>query len=897
MRIDCESCHAGFQVDESRIPDAGARAVCPRCKHQIVVKRPGAGSLTDFLLDDDLLPPPLPQPGAPVPPDPLAVDSSRSDVFDTGRRTTGGHALPPDPLRDAPTTGQYAVPDAAAAAYASATGRVTGQFPPAKPTPSLFDTLDTELALLPQPAPAPVEVAPVDDEKTLPPDAEPPPQWRLRRAGGALEGPFTTRELVGRHEAGLVGRNDQVSFGDDPFKPLSAYQLTRAFLNEPKERKVVAFASAEQARPSRKPVLAVAAAVLGALAGAYVWTVKPEVLFGPAVAPVDRAAMEIVRQWRQKEPRPIASADELYQLGRGYARSDDKDGPRRATEAFRRAVMRDVGHVQAMSAWAELRALSAIDEDDEDGLREAKELLGYALRHGPDVAAPHVARANLLLHSGSASDLIVAQSEVQKARELAPDDPEVLLAVGRAFLGTNATYAIDALEKANQTPGMEKRSALVMGEAWLRMGRLADARVAFEKRLSFDPDDPPAVLHLAKLDASMGLFDAARRRLEHALAAHPDDARLRLLLAQLAYQIDGDFDAARKHLAHLSELKLDRRSRVSLHLHAAAMAHASGLLDEARTQATLGLKLDADTAALHYRLASVMLDAGQPDDAAQHLTKAAASMSDRAPLAVLQGRIDAARGRFDEAQAAFAHAMLLEPHRADAYLLAASMYAQVGAQAQALSIIQKSLSADPAWGTSHRRLTDFPEISDGLRPAVGAMQSLAAMNDGESLAAGALALAHYHAGDVASAEASARRATEPGRPSVLGRVYLAQILLDRRDAKAALKVLDGVLRDDRRCALAHYLAGRAQAQLGRVEEAHTRFRRALDENPHFLPATVRDAEVLSQLGRSDEARALFDAAYRRDPEDVLVRRGLEALARGQMATSLDGTVAVQAELD
>lgn len=895
MRIDCESCHAGFQVDESRIPDAGARAVCPRCQHQIVVKRPDAGSLTDFLLDGDL--PPLPEPGAPMPPDPLAVELPRSDVFDTGRRTTGGHALPPDPLRDAPTTGQYAVPDAAAAAYASATGRVTGQFPPARPAPSLFDTLDKELSALPQPAPAPVEIAPADDETTLPPDAEPAPQWRLRKAGGALEGPFTTRALIGRHEAGLVARTDQVSFADEPFKPLSAYPLTRAFLNEPRARKAVAWPSVEKPPPSRKPVLAVAAAVLGALAGAYVWTVRPEILFGPPVAPVDRAAMEIVAQWRKTEPRPIAGAEELYQLGRGYARSDDKDGPRRAAEAYRRAVMRDVGHVEAMSAWAELRAVAAIEDDDAQGLREAQELLGYALRHGPDVAAPHVARANLLLLSGSASDLIVAQSEVQKARELAPTDPEVLLAVGRAFLGTNTAYAIDALEQASQAPGLEKRATLVLGEAWLRQGKLADARAAFERRLALDPDDLAAVLHLARLDASMGLFDAARRRLQRVLDTRPAEGRARLLLAQLAYQIEGDFEEARAHLKRLAGQKLGRRSRVQLHLHAAALAHASGLLDEARTQATEGLALDDDVAALHYRLAAVMLDAGQPDDAAAHLKKAAVSMPDRAMLAVLQGRIDASRGRFDEAQAAFGHAMLLEPQRADAYLLAASMYAQVGAQAQALSIIHKALVVDPGWGASHRRLTDYPDVSDGLRRAVSAMQSLSSMHDGESVAAGALAFAHYHAGEAAAAERIARTATEPGRQSVLARVYLAQLLIDRRDARAALKVLDTVVRDDRRCALAHYLAGRAHAQLGRVEEAHLRYRRSLDENPHFLPATVRDAEVLSQLGYPDEARALFDAAWRRDPDDVLVRRGLHALAQGQMATSMDGTVAVQAELE
>src|SRR5689334_7776902 len=77
MKISCESCGAGYDLDEGRIPPSGMSMTCPACLHRFTVKRPGAA------------PPPVPAPTPPARPREIALspldppaDSSAPEVLD-----------------------------------------------------------------------------------------------------------------------------------------------------------------------------------------------------------------------------------------------------------------------------------------------------------------------------------------------------------------------------------------------------------------------------------------------------------------------------------------------------------------------------------------------------------------------------------------------------------------------------------------------------------------------------------------------------------------------------------------------------------------------------------------------------------------------------------------------
>ena len=959
MRIECERCHAAFSVDDARIPPAGARAACPRCGAQVVLRPsqpdapptpapaigPGLDPFAELAapgpdaMPFELLPPTAEAP-APVPPDPLAPglglevpaprksqplppDPLERDGVDTGEfalpaspdppslaHVTGQQPLPADPLeRDGHTTGQFAVPDAATAAMSSAAGRITGQYP----VPKLPDQtrVTAERAMAP-PSSTTAERTPIgapfDPEAlfesfdaattaghrtgevtaALGRLAAEGTQWRVKKQEGLVEGPFNAAELTARWDAGLIQPTDLVAKDTGPFQGLSAHPLTAGFLGGRAGRRVKAFASSQRGPLPWRSILAVLALVLGGVLGAAVFSARPAFFFGPKRPPADTSALAIIDSWRRKEGPISASEHDLYQLARGYQAADTPGGFQRAAEAYERVLIKDPKNLDAMARFAEVRAIGALDEGDEVGGREAAELLAFALRHGQNLAEPHVARAELLLRTGTAGDLLVAQNEAELALQLAPNSPSVQLAWARAFIDTNADLALKAAEKVERVAPKERGVLLVKGAALLKLGRIAEARAAFEQREKLVPEDPTAALKLAELDVSIGRFHRARARLGAAEKSSPKSIDLQLLHAMLAYQIDGDLPAARKELAGLLAQPLDPRHKLRVLVHAAAVAEELRQLPEAEAFVRAGQAIDPDSAPLAFRLALVYLDQGKPEEAKKLVDKVKNELPDATRRALLEGRIDAALGQVDLAQAEFQRATVLTPLRIDGYLLGASLYAQVGAAEQALALAHRALQADPEWARTHRRLTQFHERRAGPQDGtVGGLQTLALAGDDEGLTLAAVAMARYHAGDFPGAEKAAKQALATGEGALAAHAYLAQLALDRHDPMQALEESRAALDADRSSALASYLNGRALAQLQRWEEAHAKYRDALGEDPNFLPALVHDAQAVAELGRPDDALKLLQKAYRYDPDDLDTRRELDALEDHEAPPSLD----------
>ena len=722
-------------------------------------------------------------------------------------------------------------------------------------------------------------------------------EWRIRKPESIVEGPFTGQELLSRYEAGLIQPGDLVAQGSDSFRPLSAYAFTSGFarVRTPIVREVKAFASTESGGFPWRGLLTLLAIVGGAAAGAFLYSARPTWLFGVPIPAADAGALAIIQSWREKESPSVASAGELFQLARGYYASDTRDGYRRAADAYKRVLIKTPTDIKAMCGYAEVRAVLAIEEGDGLGLQESAEILGYALRNGGQGAGPHVARANLLVATGTTGDLLSAQSEAGLARRIAPEDPDVLLAVGRAFVMTNAEYALEAVEKAHKLLPDSRQVPVLLGQCYLQLGRIAEARAEFELRKKMVPGDATADLLLANLDASIGRFDRARTRLALAGRENPSAVDVRIQLAIIAYEVDNDLKTAHEELARLRTMQLDRKHKLKVLIHSAAVAQEMGNVEEAEAMIKAGQELDSDSAPLQFRLALLRIAQGKADDALVHLKRASEQMTDRAQYALLLGRIDAALGKLDDAEAQFTQAMFFAPHDVTAYLLSAAVYAQVGAEAQALTLTYRSLFADPAYRKSHRELTEYHDPGSSLAMVVGAFQALSSGQDEPGLTESALAVARYHAGDVPGAEKAALAAVSTGDGALAARVYLAQIALDRNNPQDAIKQLKQAAELDNRVPIVPYLTGRALAQLGRYDEAHARFRQAIDRDLSFLPAVVRDAEVLAHIGMRDESLAAYKKAFKSDPDDLDVRRGLDALEQGELPPTLDVPIEVESE--
>ncbi len=702
-------------------------------------------------------------------------------------------------------------------------------------------------------------------------------RWRVQRPEGPVEGPFTDDGLLERWASGLLQADDRVARGSDRFRSLSGYPLTAALVSPRGGSGVKAFASSTREFPWRL-MLGGTALATGAILGAWLFTLHRFAAAPPRLAPVDSAPLAIIDSWRAKLGKPSEDERQLLEEARADQATDTAAGRRSAALAYQRALILDPRDLDTMARFAEVAAITAIDERDEVGGRQAATLLSYALSHGPKLVEPHVAHAVVLLHAGSTSGLRRAQEEAQTARSLAPGSASALVVWARAFLDANAGLALDAAQEAARLDPNDRAVALVQGRALFRLGRLAEARRAFEERAKSVPDDREALFELAKLEASVGHFARARALAAQAEPSQPLAAAVRLFEAKLDYQVDGRPNEAVEELAALLARPLDRRHHLLALAHAAAVDEELDRFQEAEAAVKKGRSIDPGFAPLTFQLALIRLREGKLAESKALLDQ----VGDAIPTAerdLLEARIDAASGEVDRAEGELAEASVARPWSPEADLLGAALYAQAGARAPALTLAHRALEADPAWGRTHRALTDFPlPPARSYAEAVRGLGSLPLSGDDEGLARGALAMALYQAGDVAGASQQARRALALGEGLVEAHAYLAEMDLDRARPRKALRQSDAALAVDASCALAYDLRGRALARLGRWKDAHQSFRDALAQDSLFVPAMAHDAQALQHLGAVDQARNLLRQAYGYDPDNVETRRELDRIA-------------------
>src|SRR5436309_604376 len=83
-----------------------------------------------------------------------------------------------------------------------------------------------------------------------------------------------------------------------------------------------------------------------------------------------------------------------------------------------------------------------------------------------------------------------------------------------------------------------------------------------------------------------------------------------------------------------------------------------------------------------------------------------------------------------------------------------------------------------------------------------------------------------------------------------------------QDYYGAIHLLEEVLATGRAFADAHHLLGLSYSLVGQPDNALAQFDRALQLNPRYVEALIHRAIVLNELGREDEADAMFRRAGR-----------------------------------
>lgn len=497
-----------------------------------------------------------------------------------------------------------------------------------------------------------------------------------------------------------------------------------------------------------------------------------------------------------------------------------------------------------------------------------------------------------------------ALQELEEARLVAPDDPELAFTLATAYLREDKVAPAAALFA-------EIAAARPIPETWVLVGRTyrdfrhyEHARAALHKALEMNPEVLRARYYLgtlellaegrARLDDAIGHFDRE-------LAGAPDDP-LTHLYRGMALVEARRFKEAQPSLRLASAAEPPQadaflylgRSHLALAENAEAVAALRRALELAQAAAE---PHDRQLESIHYQLALALRDAGARDDAAEHFA-AAQSYSERLTQS---DRERLARYLGDELEAPAAAKVFLPPIDVSVLGdLAPSRLRELRQEvATALGRVYHNLGVVQVQARRFARAADFfaetAEIAPDF-PQVHYSLGVARFNAGQYGAAAAplaqalaqtpgdadlrrmLALARLNSGSYdAAAELLADDPERASNPSLQYAYGMALVRGGR--AGAARPIFDELLARHGAWPELHVLLGQAHAQQGDYEAAVAALEHALRLDPAVAEAHSTLGGIYMRQGKLAEAEQALRAEIASHPDDPR--------ARYHLATVLD----------
>ncbi|MGC6689763.1 cellulose synthase subunit BcsC-related outer membrane protein [Burkholderia pseudomallei] len=447
--------------------------------------------------------------------------------------------------------------------------------------------------------------------------------------------------------------------------------------------------------------------------------------FGPLVdalqsrfaAPDDRAALSRLRaEWLAQQADALAAAGQRGPAAQRYEASL-RIAPDAPWARFALArLYRDMGLPQLGRAVMD-EGLAGSDAAD---MRYAAALYRHAL---DDVAGARAAFAAI-------ADASRTQGMRAFARKL---DAEAALADARAALAREDRAAAHAaLERARRAAPDDPDMLAAVGAQWIDIGEIERGLAPLRDWIAAHPREADADVRLRygdllggarRDDALAAWLDTLRRGgapLDAAQSARLEDQALRLVLRETDDALDrDDYEAAARALDRASPAgKADRRYA----LEAAELARAQGRYDTARAALAPLLARAPDDADAQLALARILDDDGAPADALALVRDVLArtppddvdtQLSALRRLTALRRARDAA-ALADTLRAAY-------PARADVTVAAGRVAQALGRYDDAASLYRLSLAQERATGIAPRR--------DGATPAQAAWADLQQRRD------------------------------------------------------------------------------------------------------------------------------------------------------------------------
>lgn len=285
----------------------------------------------------------------------------------------------------------------------------------------------------------------------------------------------------------------------------------------------------------------------------------------------------------------------------------------------------------------------------------------------------------------------------RRALELRPGSVENVARLARTLIDADQpSEAVRLIEDDLRTGPSTPFLLNILGVAYQKVGRAADAKQCFEKSMEMRPDDIIHMDFVASFYASIGMIVEAEKILDRALTFDPHHRGFLELLAKIRIE-KGDFDGARKVLDDLAQSGGISEAMCD---NLAGLFRKTGRIEDALRVLRDGVAKYPESPTLHSALVSAYHDIGRTAEALEAAKDAARALPRDAASHFNVGLTAATLGRVAESEAAYREALKLRPDYPEAHCNIGLALVELGAVEEGLAHLERGHelgSRNPDW--------------------------------------------------------------------------------------------------------------------------------------------------------------------------------------------------------
>lgn len=511
--------------------------------------------------------------------------------------------------------------------------------------------------------------------------------------------------------------------------------------------------------------------------------------------------------------------------------------------------------------------------------------------------APQNARARFLLGQNllAAGDAVGAATEFRKALEAGYSADEAYPALARTLVMQNAPLR-EMVELADAPMRSPAAKADVLGSvalAELRQGTREAAKARIDAALAADPTNVTARTAQAQLLAAAGDSAAALAAVDAVLASAPADTYALLLKGELETTMGKHADALRtfeRTVAAHPEAVRARFALVSGYIQARQLDKAAAEVDQLK-------KIAAGDPRTEYSVAYLAFARGDDIAANESIQKVTQVAPNFLPARYLSGLLDLKRGAYSSAEDSLRMVVAQAPTDDGARIALAETYLRRAVPAKAQETLAPVLTRSP---DNANALRLAGEIQLALRNNDKSAQYISRANALEKNSlTGRVRLAEVSIakGDTVQGmkELETLSVEQPGR----GEPDLALIgaHLRARDFDKALAAANALVKKQPASAAAQNALGSVYMLKGDRKAARAPFEKALELDPNLEVAAINLARVELQDGNFDAAKKRFAQVLARNPKSEAALIGTAETLAVAKAPPAEVNAALQKAID